>query len=663
MAYTKHFIAFNREDYELSIGGTDVSGTLPLAADPIATDEDSDTDMFMPVRTQSGYIRLVSTDRDTWRSLIPQNAVAMPVTLKRGTDLIDWQGYVQTGTYGMKWPATYEQIELPIADALATLDAFDVEVLSPSQWGLETIGSLLYRIFSNLTGLQFRFYFQAPAGTTRHPWITYKFNWRNLLSAEGGKYTSKFSCLGVLQELCKLFGWTCRSKGTGIYFTAATDPLINTGYVVYTLAQLATVSSSGTYPTAEMTDISVLGDDYASADHQEEYVPGIKTATVNSELNAYDVLVEVPYDKIFNIYKYETVTQGTRHKDAMNNPIDCYYKANESKTAGGSFTYENDDVSISTYTETYVQNASSCFGMLQVFDEDMSDDKTSYGWQTAIVCFRSEDYGNRRQSTPLFTMTSKRAFVMADGVIYIDFSCDRESGLRQSATCELRVGIYYWNGTAWTTTPSTFTLYAWEQGVEDTKALDSDADYDGWGIPVTTTMMGDIRFSVIDVLPLTAPMPLSNGYLPLMNLKIGFVRNRQDDDCNEINYTQTGGAFPERRDVDTIFCTDKRSTVTSGAIRSKMGYGMLISDSEGIVDQVAYGQQQYKPEQRTADLIAAYGSRPRQVLTLDLWERRLREAGPASRVTVGQQVYVPVAVSHRWRDGIVRLTLMELPQS
>ena len=127
MAAEREFISLDGVQYTLVIDGVQAHENLQLGRDPFSTDEDGDTDMFVPVRTQSGYIRLKSYDNSTWRSYIPSGATAMPVKLKQGSTIV-WQGYVQTGTYGMTFPAIYEDFELPVVCGLSVLESFDVDV-------------------------------------------------------------------------------------------------------------------------------------------------------------------------------------------------------------------------------------------------------------------------------------------------------------------------------------------------------------------------------------------------------------------------------------------------------------------------------------------------------------------------------------------------------
>jgi hypothetical protein len=136
------------------------------------------------------------------------------------------------------------------------------------------------------------------------------------------------------------------------------------------------------------------------------------------------------------------------------------------------------------------------------------------------------------------------------------------------------------------------------------------------------------------------------------------VRRQQDSEANDLNYTATGGAFPEEVTVDSIFCTDKVKTEGDNTMRCEMGYGLLFSNTL-IIDTIPYKTAYMKPEQHNANLIAAYGSTIRQVLTLQLWNSRVA-VSPKSIITIDSKRYFPVSISHHWRDGISEVKLMEI---
>ena len=645
MAYQQSFISLDGETFTLHIDGVTPSVALPLSDDPISTDEDSDSDMFMPVRTQSGYIRLLSTDKTTWRQFIPSSATAMPVTLKKGTAIV-WQGYVQTGTYGTTWPAIYEDFELPIVCGLSVLESFDVDVQGPGD--VVTVGQLLAYLFGKLSGLTYKAYFHCGNPGYVSAWLQYRVIWRNFLDEDDGTLKPSYNCQEILEEVCKFYGWSCRTHGDGIWFTNITDSERNDVVQVFTMAQLANGSST----TFETFSTHALADaDFASTDHSEEWIPGCKSVKFNSELNAFDTIIEVPKDELLRKYRNNNVTHGEHWKDHDAN--ECYFQFK------GALNYENALMKIKTFVEHESADDSEpqCFGRLAIFDTDMTEPKLRYNWTLSIDGFRSEDYGPRRSSTPLIEIESKAAYILSDGILYINGKSDNAVG--GTATCVLKVGNQYWNGTAWTSTSSTFTLKCDSEGVEDTRTSINETEYQGTGIPITTTLTGKIYFAINDVPPFVwALIANLNGYFPLQDFEIGFVRRLQDSEANDLNYTATGGAFPEEVTVDSIFCTDKSKTEGNNTMRCEMGYGLLMSNT-AVIDTIPYKSSYQKPEQHNANMIAAYGSTIRQVLTFQLWNSRV-VASPKSVITLGGSRYFPVSISHNWRDGLSTIKMMAI---
>lgn len=674
MAYTQQFVSLGNETFTLCIEGVTLptgATTPPLAADPFETDEDSDTDMFLPVRTQVGTISMVAMDASSWRSFIPVNATDKPVTLTDSQGTVVWQGYLQPDTYGTTFPATYEDVELPVIDILGTLESFDVDITGPSE--MVSIGQLLAYIFGKLTGLTVSVAFHTASVSSFPGWLQYLVTWRNFLSEDGDELRSRFTCLGLLQELCKFFGWSCRSMGQTVYFTSITDDHCNTRTITYTLAQLAT-ASGGT--GAAMQWLTLTNGMFATNAHSEEFVAGIKKATVNSELNAYDILSEVPEKELYTNVKWNTPTLVYRKKARTSKTYKAWMLASQ-----GISGYEDSGVVLSTYAEhTDGSDANNqCFGRLVIFDEDAEDEeKTKYSWTVAIECFHGVAYGNRVSSTPLFQIETKASHIISNGVLYLNSTqCDlddigqfAEQRDYTYATCTLRIGTdasgyKYWNGSSWVSTATTFELHFGTDGILDKNANVAGAEYSGYGINVSQTLNGTIYFAVNDVFKgLVGPVATANGYFPLIGFEIGFIRAYEDTVLNDKNYIATGGAFPENYDVDTIFSTDKTKMVQQKQISCQLGYGLLFSDTQ-IIDTIPYGGDTsltyLKPEQHTADLIAAYGSQPRRVLTVDLRTSDIgHSVGPAHIIILGSQTFYPVAVGHRWRDDITTLTLMNL---
>ena len=151
------------------------------------------------------------------------------------------------------------------------------------------------------------------------------------------------------------------------------------------------------------------------------------------------------------------------------------------------------------------------------------------------------------------------------------------------------------------------------------------------------------------------------GYIPVMNLEIGFARVGEDDEINNKSYTANGGVFPDETTIDTIFTTDKTQVVSGGkTIHCELGYGMLFG-SAGVVDTITFGDgTQKKPEQHYADVIATFMSSSKRVLTLNLKTSSIGAlVGPLHTVTHDSHTFIPISASHSWRDDVTTLKLVQ----
>ena len=115
-------------------------GTLPSgyplklkgSEEPFTTDEDDDEDMFAPIRTQSGYFRIVDDGKAVnangqevvfdISSLYPVTATDRPVTLTDGQGNVVWQGFMQSQTFGSELYGNPQQYEFPIQCPIAALE-------------------------------------------------------------------------------------------------------------------------------------------------------------------------------------------------------------------------------------------------------------------------------------------------------------------------------------------------------------------------------------------------------------------------------------------------------------------------------------------------------------------------------------------------------------
>ena len=107
-------------------GGTGTAIALKGGSQPFTTQEDTDEDIFTPIRTQSGYLRIVDDGKDAngnaleanwWKDLIPATDTSRPVTLSHsegGQTIVDWQGFMQAQTFSGSLYGDPQEREFPV---------------------------------------------------------------------------------------------------------------------------------------------------------------------------------------------------------------------------------------------------------------------------------------------------------------------------------------------------------------------------------------------------------------------------------------------------------------------------------------------------------------------------------------------------------------------
>lgn len=112
-------------DYVIDIYDADYTGSsitqLIGAAEPFITNEDTDDDFFVPIRTQSGYIKFVAQNDTIVGDLMPVQATDRPVVLRTSGGTVCWIGFLSQEQYSQPWePCPYE-IEIPVVSVMMAM--------------------------------------------------------------------------------------------------------------------------------------------------------------------------------------------------------------------------------------------------------------------------------------------------------------------------------------------------------------------------------------------------------------------------------------------------------------------------------------------------------------------------------------------------------------
>jgi hypothetical protein len=504
-----------------------------------------------------------------------------------------------------------------------------------------------------------------------------------------GAVRAKYNCMQVLEEVCKLFGYTCRMNGSYIYFTM---PVLETGQsdVGFTYyPSLTSVDGRTHYNSGEFNLTDGM---FCNMNNHEEVLPGIGTVTVRSNINKLDNLIEIPYEELFD--KYNTGQSNTIVRSVDYYEHDVYNLIRIPDEPNAPMTYEDDTVSLTCYMESVPGTGHSGgngkrYCRFFVYDDDdvgavggsVPLSKENYSWRKCIEMFKSYNYSGSASSI-MFKITSKQAFVLSDGMLYINFKCHQVSAWLEKTPsqypkphgiCKIKIGNKYWNGSSWTTTDSTFDLPFTSEGAKSNRSSYggiSAPQYNGFGIPITNTMRGLMEFTVCDVATFSAFYPgvfpdvdNINGFMPMMDFEIGFVRGTIEDTKHQGNeYVLAGGSFREEYNVDLIFACDVAYGPSGYTRHMPAGLGYILDGSteKPVATIQSVGGSQVIAEQKLAQLIALYGNHTHRLVEMDVYTNLVGSVVPTALSTGLETGLFPLAISHDWREDITTLTLIEL---
>lgn len=308
MATNNYTISFKSlragTDYLLTIGGG--SGTaIPLkgAAKPFETRENADEDVFKPVRTQTGYLRIVDDGKDAngntlganwWQDLIPASDTERPVLLTTNNTIV-WQGYMQTQNFDGPIDRGTTEREFPVQCMLAALGSVNVDVLitlNNTQKHVVNFYALIYYAFSKVSAMTISD-FRIQGGHDADEWLSSKFDWQNLLTKGENGLEARYSYLKALEDMCRFWGWTLRTCGTSIYMTqyGASDVVREERITMANVLLLAENQSASFQDLESYYSAAVIGE-YANTEQQETVVRGYTKAIVKADCNETTIGVD-----------------------------------------------------------------------------------------------------------------------------------------------------------------------------------------------------------------------------------------------------------------------------------------------------------------------------------------------------------------------------------
>ena len=185
-------------------------------------------------------------------------------------------------------------------------------------------------------------------------------------------------------------------------------------------------------------------------------------------------------------------------------------------------------------------------------------------------------------------------------------------------------------------------------------------------IPVVANTYGYIFVNILGAWDIIADDPIED--FEISNLKIEFSREGYDiptslnvarpremkvDRVTSKEYSASNSnESNEEWNADCIFASDNNM---------EYGYGLLLNYAGNIISEVRYGSLFQHPEQHLANRVAAYWDSDKMRLDTELRNvGAVAGVSPDKTVSLAGVTGVPVAISHDWRDDLMKMVLIEL---
>ena len=660
-------------DYTVSIYDSDYTGQpvqLMGAAEPFVTEEDSDEDMFTPIRTQPGYLRIVDDGTFNWKDIVPATDTARPVVLSSESEQrtnILWQGFLQAQNFSGELYAGPQVREFPVQCPLAALSAIQAPT---NQVDIKNFAYLLRYLFQQMAA---QMPIQSPfttyvfqGGADARKWLQRLFDWQNFINISDEGVTAKYTLYQILEDVCRFWGWTCRIYRSTIIFTCADDTATEPNALVLTSAQLDTIanditgtSTAGTVET--MYSIKEVGDIFASMDVEDNVERGVSRAEVKADCNRSDDLITFAPESVRKLMESSGYTWVQDGGDEMVG----YFTTNELTSFSSQFLtglggQYGGFARRQIYSTADAANASICDCILV---------KHSYN-DNGMVLLET----NRER---IFSGGSLRF----SGTIYKGaelYSPDRPEW--RNFIMRLGIGSSYETAKwfyfdmndnykpKWTTSLNSFRVNCNFNACYTNVFLHPAGDYPA--IPVDENMYGKV---FVEIMGSNRLFSIGDEF-QIANFKVEYSRNVtalgqrtrtiKVDRQNTRQYVATNtNKCDAKWNADCIFASDNNM---------EYGFGLLMNPQDGSTDQgkfmqtVGYGSGTGRPEQHLANRAANYWENSRRVISMPLMSTGLcgdivaGEISPRNNLKLDGTTGHPISISHNWRDDITIVTILEV---
>lgn len=683
--------------YDATYSGSPV--VLRGAAQPFTTQEDSDEDMFIPIRSQSGYLRVFDNGKDSsgtslgsdwWKSLVPAKDSDRPVTLTAGGSVV-WHGFLQSQNFSGTLYGNPQEREFPVIGALSVIAGEDINF----NRGIKNFAFLLKEVCDTIdadSGSNVHIStIYVQGGADARQWLLKQIDWQNFAQEDSdGVQRAKYSLFDVLEDMCRFWGWTARTCGTSLYLTCADDGteqdfLILNRTNLNTLAAATSDTTTGTVAspaTVTLADTAALPI-FASTSNDDTKIQGPHRAVVKSDCNEKDTIIEfAPQDVRDWLGDSYTWVQG-------GGDLIGYFTTPMKNGSGSTPILLGEFGLMKLYAD-----AKGGFCRRQIYPSTESD-KATVG---DMICLMN--LPNSQQSTPHVQLQTTHPMSYSGGSLSLGGTVWRGSEQinNDHYSIQMRLGIgmtresakwWYMDqvvnagspiGRGWGPSPSVFDVPI-NGGSLKTTGFYTDVvgilvfltSYPS--IPIPADTYGYIFIDILSFYDGTNDNYVEN--FEVANLSIKYSRDSYDIPTS-LNVIRPRTIEVDRvtsKEYSAVNQNDSKSEWNANCIfasdnNMEYGYGLLLDGSGNIISTVNYSGAAEHPEQHLANRVANYWATAKRKIDSELMANVAQSISSGGTVSIGgilpnhkvsmdSAVFVPIAISRDWRDDVVKLSLLK----
>lgn len=660
--------------YDDSYGGSPIQ--LIGAEDPFSTQEEYDDDMFMPVRLQSGYIRIIDTGKDAtgttnvnWRDIIPTTDTDRPVTLTDPSNNVKWIGFMQAQNFGADLYQTPVEREFPVQCPLTVISRIEMDV-NPSTMNTEirNFAYLLWYTLNRIPATARPNQIIVQGGSDALEWLKVRIDWINFFE-ENEEHTldSKFDFGTILEDMCKYWGFTARTYEQKLYLTCADDSG-ETNALVMSYADLTTLATGTNAGSVEpmFTTVSI-GNIFASINNNDYQNRGPNTCKVTIDDNNYNGNILDPFDSVL-------VTN-------MNRPSwnDGYIENN-----GDHYWHYSQDVLTCSQIDLTGEclNGYAAFNLLSKYLG--MDAGGGYSDVGSVIHIRKTYTG-----AVFVSLTTKFEHCFSQGFIRIFADTYREGEKYElgefyagNPAMTARIGIgksrssaMWWNGLSWQSGICECLLTIGNKKPElFTRYVNSPMEYTQSSIIETNSGMTGLLF--IDLLGTNDTRVDEINGERCFDLKDFRVEYSKNDNTSKRQFPNSGwydvkgildvpklfykahsdSMVKEEYIVDSIYGSNKAVPPA---------YGLLMNANGTYMESVSFGGVQQRPEEHLCNRVVNYWATSKRKIECELLTHTssgtvANSVNPRNKVTIDGTTMFPISISRKWRDDVVTLVAMQV---